>query len=194
MSGSSFLDLCRAVRARTGIGRYRHCVSVARTAEKLAARHGAPPLKARVAGILHDIARLWKNEDLVAYAAAHGIPISADGRATPVLLHAPVGADIACREFGICDRELLGAIARHTVAVPNMSDLEKIVYLADTVEPSRTYDGRETLESAAFRSLDEGLFLAVQESLKYLMMRHVPIAQETIQLYNQLVRRDDGAS
>jgi predicted HD superfamily hydrolase involved in NAD metabolism len=194
LSGSEFLHLCRAVRARTAIGRYRHCASVARTAEKLAVRYGAPSLKARVAGILHDIARLWKNEDLLAYAAAHAIPISADARAMPVLLHAPVGADVACREFGMCDREVLGAIARHTVAVPNMTDLEKILYLADTIEPSRKFEGREVLESAAFRSLDEGLFLSVQESLKYLMLRHVPIAQETIQLYNQLVRRDDGAS
>ena len=176
-----------------GVGRYRHCLSVARMAEKLAVRHGASPLKARIAGVIHDVARLWTNDELLTYAAGHGIPISDDAKSAPVLLHAPVAADVARREFGIEDREILGAIARHTVAVPNMTDLEKIVYMADTFEPSRKYEGREALEAAAFRSLDEGLLGCVKASLSHLMARQVPFAQETVVLYNQLVRRHGNA-
>jgi predicted HD superfamily hydrolase involved in NAD metabolism len=177
-----------------GVGRYRHCAGVARMAEKLAARHGRSSLKARVAGIVHDVARLWKDEQLLGYAAEHAIPISEEARAAPVLLHAPVGADVARREFGIDDPETLSAIEHHTIAAPGMSDLDKIVYLADTVEPARTFAGRSALEAAAFRSLDEGMIAAIKMSMDYLATRKIQVAKETMQLYDQMVRRYAGAS
>jgi predicted HD superfamily hydrolase involved in NAD metabolism len=190
MSGVRFVRLCRALRARMGIGRYRHCASVARMAEKLAVRHGISPLKARVAGIVHDVARPWKNDELIAYATAHGMPISNVARAAPVLLHAAVGAQIALREYGIDDPDVLGAIVHHTTAGPNMTDLEKAVYVADTVEPTRKFEGRAALEAMAFRSLDEGFRACVRESMKYLNSRQIEIAQETAELYDQIVRQD----
>jgi predicted HD superfamily hydrolase involved in NAD metabolism len=177
-----------------GIGRFRHCAGVARMAEKLAARHGASTRKARVAGIVHDVARLWKDDDLLAYAAEHGIPVTAEAKASPVLLHAPVGADIARREFGIADPETLSAIEHHTIAVPGMSELDKIVYLADTVEPSRKFPARAALEAAAFRSLDEGMLASIKMSMDYLATRKIEVAKETRQLYDQMVRRYAGAS
>jgi predicted HD superfamily hydrolase involved in NAD metabolism len=163
-------------------------------AEKLARRYGASPLKARLAGLVHDVARSWSGSQLLSYARMHGIAVSPEAEAAPVLLHAAAGADVARREFGIDDAEILGAIRRHTVAGPNMTTLEKTVYLADTIEPSRTFDGRAALEAKAFASLDGGLLESVKESLKYLVLRQVPIAQETIQLYNELVRRNGVAS
>jgi len=162
-------------------------------AEKLAVRHGVSPRSARLAGMLHDLARLWRGDDLLAYAAGHGLPISDDERRAPVLLHAAIGAELARAEFGMSDPDVLGAIARHTVARPGMTDLEKIVYVADTIEPSRTYPEREALEAAAFRSLDEGLLGCVRESMRYLSVRRVRAAQETLQLYEELVQRA-GAS
>jgi predicted HD superfamily hydrolase involved in NAD metabolism len=161
-------------------------------AERLAARHHASTLKARVAGILHDVARTWNGDTLIAYATEHGIPVTDDARRAPVLLHAAVGADIARREFGVRDADVLGAIVHHTIAGPNMTDLEKIVYMADTFEPSRTFEGREALEEAAFRSLDEGLLACLNESMKYLSMKRIAIAQETVQLYDEMVKRNAG--
>jgi len=149
-------------------------------------------LKARVAGILHDVARAWNGETLIAYAAEHGIAVTDEARRAPVLLHAAVGADIAKREYGIHDPDLLGAIVHHTVAGPNMTDLEKILYMADTFEPSRKFEGREALEAAAFRSLDEGLLACLDLSMKYLSMKNIAIAQETVQLYDEMVKRNAG--
>jgi len=154
------------MRDRLPRERYRHCLSVARSAEKLAARHGAAAFKARVAGVLHDVARMWSADDLLTYASTHGLSVSENERAYPVLLHAPVGADIARREFGIDDVEILGAISRHTVAGPGMSGLEKIVYEADTFEPGRAFPGRARLEAAALRSLD-GLRIRLLELINY---------------------------
>jgi predicted HD superfamily hydrolase involved in NAD metabolism len=182
------------MRDRLPRERYRHCLSVARSAEKLAARHGAAAFKARVAGVLHDVARMWSADDLLTYASTHGLSVSENERAYPVLLHAPVGADIARREFGIDDVEILGAISRHTVAGPGMSGLEKIVYEADTFEPGRAFPGRARLEAAALRSLDEGLLACVAASIEYLEARRIPSAPETIALYDQLVKMNDRSS
>ncbi|HXW77139.1 MAG TPA: bis(5'-nucleosyl)-tetraphosphatase (symmetrical) YqeK [Candidatus Eremiobacteraceae bacterium] len=190
MTGVEFLRLCREARVRTGAGRFRHCVSVARTADKLAARYGASSCKARVAGMLHDVARGWSGEQLLAYAQAHGIAAGDAERAAPVLLHAPIGADIARREFGVEDAETLGAIRRHTIAGPRMTTLEKILYVADTIEPTRTYPGREALEAAAAESLDRALLACVKESMQYLTSRGISIAPETAELYDELVKHD----
>jgi predicted HD superfamily hydrolase involved in NAD metabolism len=194
MSGAEFLKLCAAMRGRMGVGRYRHVAGVARMAEKLAARHRVPTtLKARVAGIVHDVARTWTGDELIAYAEQHGIPVTGETRLAPVLLHAAVGADIARHEYGIHDPEVLGAIVHHTVAGPGMTDLEKVVYMADTFEPSRKFEGREKLEAAAFRSLDEGLLACLNLSMQYLSAKRIEIAQETIQLYDEMVKRNAGA-
>lgn len=163
-------------------------------AERLALRYGVSTLKARIAGILHDVARLWTPDELFAYAQDHGLPVSDAARNAPVLMHAAVGADIARSDFGIEDRDVLGAIAHHTVAVTGMSDLEKVVYVADSIEPGRTFPQRAALEAAAFRSLDEGLFACVRASMDHLSARRVAVAQETLELYDDMMRRHGGAS
>ena len=194
LSGSEFITLCADVRARTDEHRFKHALRVARMAERLALRYGVSRLKARVAGMLHDIARLWKADALFAYATSHGLPVSESGRKAPVLMHAPVGAEVARSEFGIEDRDVLGAIVHHTVAVPGMSDLEKIVYVADSIEPGRTFPQRAELEAAAFRSLDEGLLACVRASMDHLAARRIAVAQETMDLYDEMMRRHGGAS
>ncbi|HYK52833.1 MAG TPA: bis(5'-nucleosyl)-tetraphosphatase (symmetrical) YqeK [Candidatus Eremiobacteraceae bacterium] len=194
LSGSEFITLCADVRARTDEHRFKHALSVARMAERLAFRYGVSRLKARVAGMLHDIARLWKADALFAYATSHGLPVSESACKAPVLMHAPVGAEVARSEFGIEDRDVLGAIVHHTVAVPGMSDLEKIVYVADSIEPGRTFPQRAELEAAAFRSLDEGLLACVRASMDHLAARRIAVAQETMDLYDEMMRRHGGAS
>lgn len=163
-------------------------------AERLASRYGVSPLKARVAGMLHDVARLWKPEKVFAYAEAHGLPVSDVARRAPVLMHAAIGAEIARSEFGITDGDLLGAIAHHTVAGPGMTDLEKVLYVADSIEPGRTFAQRAALEAAAFRSLDEGLFACVRASMDHLTATRVAIAQETLDLHDDLMKRYGDAS
>jgi predicted HD superfamily hydrolase involved in NAD metabolism len=188
-AGTRFLEMCRAVRARVPEGRYRHVLGVARTAERLARRYGASSAKARVAGLLHDYARHWAPAALLAYAREHRLPISEAESAVPVLLHSKIGADIARREFEVIDPETLAAIETHTVAVPGMSDLQKILFLADTFEPSRRFEARAALEATALRSLDEGMLACLKASIEYLLARDIPIAPSTVEVYNTLVQR-----
>ena len=120
--------------------------------------------------------------------------VTAEEQVAPVLLHAKIGADLARREFGVTDADTLAAIQTHTVAVPGMSDLQKILFLADTFEPTRRFDGRTLLEAAALRSLDGGMLACLKASMEYLLARGVPIAPSTVEVYNTLVQRNGKTS
>jgi predicted HD superfamily hydrolase involved in NAD metabolism len=159
----TFTELARKVREHIGQEhRYKHSVRVARCAELLAARHGLDSRKARLAGMLHDLARLYSPERLLSESAARGIPIGTAERAHPVLLHAPLGAALAHERFGIEDAAVLSAIAKHTTGAGIMSPLDRAVYLADSLEPNRRFPERAQLWEIALRDLDE----ATRETLR----------------------------
>ncbi len=135
--------------------RYAHSVRVARCAALLAQRHGLDSRKARLAGLLHDLARLYSNDRLIAESEARGLPVGTREREHPVLLHAPLGAAIAREKFGIEDDAVLSAIAKHTTGEGEMSPLDCAVYLADSLEPDRSFPERAALWELALRDLTE---------------------------------------
>ncbi|HVN69405.1 MAG TPA: bis(5'-nucleosyl)-tetraphosphatase (symmetrical) YqeK [Candidatus Binatia bacterium] len=153
-------------RVREHLGqehRYEHSLRVAQCAEELALRHGADPRKARLSGLLHDLARLYSPERLIAESEARGLPIDEDERAHPVLLHARLGAALARELFGVEDDAVLSAIAKHTRGAPAMSALDKIVYLADSLEPGRTFAERGRLWDLALEDLDAAMLETQRE-------------------------------
>jgi predicted HD superfamily hydrolase involved in NAD metabolism len=151
----SFTDLARKVRGLIGQEhRYEHSVRVARCAENLARRHGVDPGKARLAGMLHDLARLYSAERLLREARARGFAIGAREREHPVLLHARVGAALARELFGVQDRDVLSAIEKHTTGADDMTPLDCVVYLADSLEPNRKFPERAALWDLALRDLE----------------------------------------
>jgi predicted HD superfamily hydrolase involved in NAD metabolism len=184
-----FLALCAAVRNNLPPNRYRHVLGVARTAERLARRYGLHAGKARVAAMIHDIARNWSPQKLLEYARAHDLEVSDQELHAPVLLHAKVAASVAREQFGVSDPEVLAAIRHHTVAVPDMGELEKVLYIADAIEPSRTFFGRAALEAAAYRSLDEGMVACLAASFAYLQSNGITIPPASLALHRQLVSR-----
>ncbi len=151
---ASFLQLARGAREFLGQSdRYGHSVRVARHAGTLARIHGVDVHKARVAGLLHDLARLFTPARLLSECEMRGIPIEPFERAHPMLLHARLGAAIARERFGIEDDEILSAMAKHTTAAGRMSPLDCVVYLADSLEPARTFPERRELWELARRDL-----------------------------------------
>lgn len=149
-------------------------------AENLARLHGADAGKARVAGMLHDLARLYSAERLVAECDRRGLAMSDLERANPILLHAPLSAQLACEEFGVCDSEILSAIAKHTLADADMSALDCVVFLADGLEPGRDYAGRASIAELARSDLREAMRRMLVESLEYLRSKHLPPAPQTL--------------
>ncbi len=181
MTGTRFAQIARGVREAIGQDhRYAHVIRVARLADKLAQRHGEDADAARLAGLLHDIARLYSGERLLEECAARGLAIDAFERRNPIVLHARLGAEIARERFGVTDERVLDAMRRHTVAAPRMTRLDAIVYLADGLEPGRDFPEREAVESLAFRDLDAAMRALLESSLAYLETRGLEAAPQTL--------------
>jgi len=181
LTGTRFAEIARAVREAIGQDhRYAHVIRVSRLADKLAQRHGEDANAARLAGLLHDVARLFSGERLLAECEARGLAIDAFERRNPIVLHARLGAEIARERFAIADERILDAIRRHTVGASSMTRLDAIVYLADGLEPGRDFPEREALESLAFRDLDAAMRALLESSLAYLETRGLDAAPQTI--------------
>ena len=171
----------RAVREHLGQRhRFGHTLRVARMAAALARAHGLDPERARLAGLLHDLARLWSDERLLQACAERGMAVDAFERANPVVLHARLGAEIARETFGVTDEAVLSAIRKHTVADGAMTPLDAVLYLADGLEPGRTFSDRAELAALAERDLEGAMRAVLASSLTYLRGRGLSPAPQTL--------------
>jgi len=176
-----YATLASDVRARIDQRhRYEHTVRVARCADVLAQRHALDAGKARLAGMLHDVARLYSGKRLIAECELRSMPVSAFERANPVVLHARLGARIAQEAFGVHDGEVLSAIEKHTVGAADMSPLDCAVYLADGLEPGRSFAERAELWDLAMRDLAEAMRGMLRNTICYLERQGIPIAPQTL--------------
>lgn len=146
--------------------RYLHSMGVVRCAIGLAARYGENTEKARLAALLHDCAKLDLKEQ-VAMARCFGLDLSVYETISKAVLHGPLGAELARCEYGVNDPAVLDAIRYHTVCRRVMTKLDKIIYLADKIEPGRDYEGLLSIRAAAERSLDEGVLACMEHSIAY---------------------------
>ena len=170
--------------------RMRHVHGVAKAAERLARRFGVCPQQARLAGLLHDCARECAKRELLEIAAARALPLTALERAAPVLLHAPVGALWAREVYGVEDAQVLRAIALHTTGGAGMTQLDKILYLADMIEPNRDFPGVTALRREAETNLDKAVFAALGQSLSYMLRRGELIHPDTIVARNDFLLKE----
>ena len=134
-------------------------------AVRLAERWGADPEQAAVAAILHDCTKKENGESQLALCRKYGIEADIVERGSEKLLHAKTGAAIAEQEFG-ADTEAVSAIRWHTTGRANMSLLEKIIYMADYIEPNRDFPGVEKLRALAYEDLDKAMRLGFEMSLE----------------------------
>ena len=146
--------------------RLNHTMLTACEAVKLAHLYGADTQKARLAAILHDCIKL-PNKELLEYCAQHCYDITEEERRNPYLIHARLGAVIAMEEYGVKDPEVLQAIKNHTLGRVGMSLLDKIIYVADKIEPSREFDGVEEMRKAAYDDINLGMLMVMEHSARY---------------------------
>lgn len=176
-SGVAWCGLCRAVHAEIGQDwRYGHCLRVGRLAARLARRHGVDPRRARLAGLLHDVARLRRPDELLAECERRGLQFDDFERAHPIVLHAPLGAELAREQFGIDDPAIASAVARHTVGALEMEPLDAVLFIADALEPARIFPEREELLQLAFADLERGLLAVYSSTKTYLEARGLQTA------------------
>jgi predicted HD superfamily hydrolase involved in NAD metabolism len=168
--------------------RYVHTIGVMETAIELANRFGADEKKAELAAIFHDYAKFRSKEEMKKIIVEQELPSDLLLH-NEELWHAPVGAYLVEREAGIKDLEILNAIRFHTSGRPNMTLLEKIIYVADYIEPGRHFPGVEEVRDMAKESLNEALIKAIQNTIVFLMKKKQPIYPDTFLTYNDLVKK-----
>ena len=152
--------------------RYRHSVNVADTALMLAMSYGKNMDRAYIAGILHDCAKAVPDEDRARLCEEAGLQVTDVERRNPALLHAKLGAVMAEEEYGIRDSGILNAIRYHTTGRPAMTMLEKIIFVADYIEPMRDRAPRlRQIRMLAFRDIDRCVYEILADSVTYLQKR-----------------------
>lgn len=175
----------KTLMSRLNKNRFAHSIGVANTAVDLAKRFGVDTDKAYIAGLLHDCAREFENEQLPVEAAKRRIPIIDVEYAVPLLLHAPVGAVMANEIYGVDDPDIIQSIERHTVADKNMSALDMIIYFADMVEPHRNYPGVEELRRLAKEATLEQMFIeGLNQSIAFVISKGSLVHPKTIDARN----------
>lgn len=167
--------------------RFKHSVGVSNTAEELARRYQCSPKKAKLAGLLHDCARELTSNLLLSTAEGFGIVVGDIERHQTVLLHARVGAKLAEADYGVTDGEISRAIALHTTGGPGMTLLDKIVFLADVIEPGRSFPGVEAIRLLAEQDLDKALLAAYNQTIVSLAGNNSLIHPDTIIGRNELL-------
>lgn len=182
-------DLVARLKSTLTPSRYEHTLNVASLAESLARRWGAPPDKARLAGLLHDMGRRFRPAQLAVYAKKHRLKVPE--RETiidldPMLLHAYVSEDLARKEFFINDVEILQAVRRHTLGDRSLTLLDKILYVSDASSLDRSHSTASTTRALAFNDLDAALRVCVREKLSHALSRDAWLHPLTVKLWNSL--------
>ena len=181
-------ELIQSVSSQMPEKRWRHTEGVMQSAVLLAKRYGADPVKADLAAILHDVAKYWpseRQEQLLRDKALNDELLLYD----KPLWHAEIGAYVAQAEYGIDDEEVLNAIRYHTSGRVGMTLLEKIICLADYIEPGRDYPGVDHIRRLAETSVEAALVAGFDSTINLLVARRQIIYPLTVLSRNDLVKQ-----
>ena len=175
----------RKLMAELDKERYEHTLGVMYTAASMAMRYDADIDKALMAGLLHDCAKCISGENKIKLCDRYHLSVSEVEKSNPSLLHAKLGAFLAAKKYHVDDKEIVNAIASHTTGRPHMSLLEKIIYIADYIEPGREeLPNMAEVRKLAFHDIDACLYRILKDSLVYLDSRNIPIDPMTEKSYH----------
>ncbi|NSL50258.1 bis(5'-nucleosyl)-tetraphosphatase (symmetrical) YqeK [Calidifontibacillus erzurumensis] len=168
--------------------RYEHTIGVMETSIQLAKKYGADVKKAELAAIFHDYAKFRPKEEMEKIIISQKLPSQLLDYHSE-LWHAPVGAYLVKEEAGIDDEEILQAIRYHTTGNKDMTLLDKIVFLADYIEPGRKFPGVDHVRELSQQSLDKAVIQALKNTIKFLLDKNQLIYPDTLETYNSLMKK-----
>ena len=168
--------------------RMPHVLGTEQEAVRLTRRYGGDETQARIAALLHDCTKKLELPEQLALCAQYGIELDALEQRALKLLHSKTGAAIARSVFGVEDA-VYDAIWYHTTGKPDMTRLEKILYLADYIEPSRDFPGVEELRKAVYEDLDHGLLLGLSMTIQEMEEMGNPVHHQTRDARDYLLKR-----
>ncbi len=188
-----FIEQKKKLKKEIDKDRYEHTLGVMYTSACLAMKYQYSVEKAMIAGLLHDCAKCISNDNKIKLCKKNGIEISEIEKINPCLLHAKVGSLVAHKDYKVDDDEILSAITFHTTGKPNMTLLEKIIYVADYIEPNRDKaDNLDFLRQVAFEDINQCVAYIARDTLNYLKKKNSNIdlkSEETYKYYEKYINR-----
>ena len=184
-------EMREAIRPLMSEERYRHSLGVEKEAERLARRWGEDPEKAAIAGILHDCCKEMPLSEALQIMRRSAIMTEIDFREQPQLIHGFAAAEILGR-YGVRDKDIENAVRYHTTGRANMTLLEKILYLADYIEPSREFANDPDvvrLRETVYEDLDRGLLLGLTMTVTEMEGMGNPVHHDTLDARNDLIEK-----
>ena len=183
-------EMVKKLESKLNPKRFVHSIGVEYTAANLAFVHGADVEKARLAGLLHDCAKYIPTDEKLKRAKKYGIKVNKCEKANPDLLHGKIGVFIAKEKYGVDDPEILSAIAYHTTGHPDMTLLEKIIFVADYIEPNRRIiRDLPEIRREAYLDLDKCVIHILKNTLEYLETTDAAIDELTRDTYDYYVSK-----
>jgi len=187
-SDNFFGHLTESLQIALSAERYEHSASVMREACELGRRHGQNEMaleKIMLAGLLHDCAKNFCDErpfaEIDTFCKEHGVVLDGSFAGTPWLAHSFVGAVKAKAVYGVEDSEVLDAIAAHTFGKPDMTNIDKIIYIADFIEPGRAEDeARSHARGLAYEGLDDAMIFILRHTIEKTTARGLPVYPDSL--------------
>lgn len=176
-------ELIEEVRTRLSDKRFEHVLRVEQTALELAEKYHVDRERSSIAALLHDVAKEEPDSEMRDLVISENLDLDLLQFGSQIW-HAPVGAVQARRDFEITDEEILIAITNHTVGAPEMTPVEKVVFVADYIEPGRDFDGVKKARKLAEKSLDKVIQLKIRDTIVDLVERKKKIYPKAIDSYN----------
>lgn len=176
-------QIIERVREAMSTRRFQHVLGVEKAALTLARKYQGDLEKASLAALLHDIAKERAPEEMRDIVISENLDLELL-QFGPQIWHGPAGAVLAKREFGIANEEILEAIESHTVGAPEMSLTAQILFVADYIEPNRTFTGVEEARELADESLEKAIKYEIKETIKHLIEEERKIYPKAIDTYN----------
>jgi len=181
-----FKEMKELLKASLPTKRYEHSIAVCKTAREFALAHGVNLKKVEISALLHDCGREIPSRENLSKATELGIEIDDVERNQPVLLHAKLGVYYAIHKYGVNDKDILDGILYHTTGAPHMNKLPMVVYLADLLEPTRSFPGIEEMYNLAKIDLEKAMFKAYAQTIRYLLEYDLLIHPSCIAGYNEI--------
>ena len=186
------LDIHTWLKMHLQTPRFNHTLAVAKEASALAQKYNISPAQAALAGLLHDSGKSMTKEQMVAYAKKHKLKVEdfdALCKNAPSLLHAEISAHLAKTHFKVEDKNILQAIARHTLGASDMTVLDKILMIADMCAKGRRPNDIKLIKAALKKSLEAGLLAAEKVKMLYTVQTNKWLAPQGIRLWNETVSK-----
>lgn len=166
--------------------RYNHSISVMNMCEALASKYNVNVKKAKLVGLMHDMAKDMTKEEKMQYVKNNNIECSLIEEKIVEILHGKIAADICKKKYQF-DEEMCTAIKYHTTGKENMTLLEKILFIADKIDETRNYEGVEELRELAFEDLDKAILKNIDDTLIINIQKNKLILEESIKTRNNLL-------